>query len=55
MTIFSSFFLKGGPYIVNLFDAYAVTPALFVIVVLELIGVMFFYGTFFGAMYFKNE
>ncbi len=41
--------LKGGPYIVNLLDAFAVTPALFVIVILEIIGVMYFYGalTFF--------
>ncbi|CAF0752658.1 unnamed protein product [Brachionus calyciflorus] len=34
----------GGPYIVNLFDNFAVAPAILIVVFLEIIGVMYAYG-----------
>ncbi|RNA05089.1 sodium-dependent noradrenaline transporter [Brachionus plicatilis] len=34
----------GGPYIVHLFDSYAVAPAILIVVFLEIIGVMYAYG-----------
>lgn len=36
----------GGPYIVHLFDNFAVAPAILFVVLLEIIGVMYAYGTY---------
>lgn len=36
--------LKGGAYIVHLFDGFAVAPAILFVVFLEVIGIMYAYG-----------
>lgn len=38
----------GGPYIVHLFDSYAVAPAILIVVFLEIVAVMYAYGNGFS-------
>lgn len=42
--VYSFFVFKGGPYIVHLFDNFAVAPSILIVVFLEVIGVMYAYG-----------
>jgi hypothetical protein len=36
--------MQGGPYLVHLFDNFAVAPAILIVVLLEVVGVMYGYG-----------